>query len=132
MRISPCKQVCSECGFVKSGTKDTLYAEAFDMIQTGTVFPCHMYLRAHTGSESYGTETLKDIQVCRGYVAHVAKYYPEILESYRADIQYIWFQYLLPHLDSSDFEELYTPEELIQAHKGLREHIQLGNQICKK
>lgn len=124
MKIEPCKQICKECAF-NGNTKDTLYAEAYKMLNTGTIFPCHMYLKAHTGSESYGVEKLKDIQVCRGYVAFVKKH--KFYEQYQPAIRKLWDNFLLDKIDDSELDDILSLHELEQNHKGLRDYIYLGN-----
>ena len=116
-----CTKICEECGFSKEGTTDTLYAEVFDMFDTGTIFPCHMYLKSKTGNESYGSESLDTIPVCRGYVAYTFLHRPAI-----QPLPYVW-NHLFSLLNHSDLANIYTPDELIQAHKGLRGRVYLGN-----
>jgi len=127
--IKPCSKACVECGFTKDGTTDTLYAESFSIIDTGVIFPCHMYLKSKTGNESYGAETLDEIQVCRGFVAFIKKNLMHVVEYWRADVQYIWFNYLLNEIDDSEFENIRTFEELLDSHKALRSNTFLGNKI---
>lgn len=121
--ISLCPKICSECGFTTDGTTDTLYAEAFDIIRMGTLFPCHMYLKSITGSESYGTEHLTDVKVCRGYVSYMYLHapYPQYLPA-------IWKD-LFNQLDMFDIDRIHTPESLVASHIGLREHIALNNPL---
>lgn len=123
MKISLCSHICNECGFVSNGTKDTLYAEAKDIMRQGILFPCHKYLRSITGSESHGTEHLSEVKVCRGYVAYMHHYapYAHLLPPY-------WVQ-LFDQLHLEDFQYIYTPEELYANHHGLREGISLNNPI---
>ncbi len=66
--LTVCNKICKECAF-NGSTKDTLYAEFYTIMKQGILFPCHLYLKSQTGNESYGTETLKEVKVCRGYVA---------------------------------------------------------------
>lgn len=119
MKILPCKKICHECGFSKLGTKNTLYAESFEIIERGIIFPCHMYLKAHTGSENKGVEQLNEIHVCRGYVAY--------MKLYHNDIQLdngLWTD-LFDKLDERDLIHIYTPDELLENHKALRDNIYL-------
>jgi hypothetical protein len=129
MKVAPCTAICNECGFSKKGTVNTLYAEAFDIIQTGKIFPCHLYLKQQTGSESYGTELLNEIKVCRGYVAFMKKHHQDTINSWDEKLQQFWQENLLSCITEKDMQDIYTPEELIQAHKGLAEYIKLNNPI---
>lgn len=129
MKVKPCSKICHECGFIKAGAKDTLYAETFDILKNGVVFPCHMYLKARSGNESYGTENLNEIKVCRGYVAYVKKHNLDVIETWRADLQNFWFQELLSEITDEEVEDIYSTSKLIEAHKGLRENIKLNNPI---
>jgi len=131
MKVKPCSKICQECGFIKSGAKNTLYAETFDIVQSGVVFPCHMYLKSQTGNESYGTENLKEIKVCRGYIAYMKKHNLDLIETWESNKQYFWFQNLLNEITDEDLKDIYSPDELIEAHKGLKEHIYLCNTIGK-
>lgn len=129
MKVKPCSKICHECGFIKDGAKNTLYAETFDIVKNGVVFPCHMYLKAHSGSESFGTENLDEIKVCRGYVAYMKKHNLDVIETWKTDLQNFWFQELLSEITDEEMVDIYSPEELMLAHKGLREHIKLNNPI---
>lgn len=121
--ITLCEKICNECGFSTKGTTNTLYDEAYDIIRMGTLFPCHMYLKSITGSESHGTEHLTTVKVCRGYVAYMSLYapYPKYLSS-------IWKD-LFNQLDMYDIDSIHTPQSLIESHIGLREHIALNNSL---
>jgi len=126
MKITICDKACSECGFTKSGTKDTLYAQTSFMLNQGTLFPCHLYLKSQTGSENRGTEKLDVVRVCRGYIAYVKKNFPVLVETWRADIQYHWFP-LLDQIKHEELSDIYTPNELFNSHIHLREGIYLDN-----
>ena len=119
--IKPCKSICNECGFILDGTKDTLYAEAFNIIDKGIVFPCHMYLKSKTGCEYLGAETLSEIQVCRGYINYMFINHQEI-----AIRSSIWSK-LFEEVSEDDRSNIYSPDELIDNHIGLRKRIYLGN-----
>ncbi|MGB1226437.1 MAG: hypothetical protein ACPG9K_00985 [Poseidonibacter sp.] len=121
MKIGLCNKICKECGFIKKGTKDTLYAEAKEMFQNGAIFPCHLYLKSQTGSENIGTEKLKEIKVCRGYVSYVSLHHPEIIAHNDT------WKSLFDELNPEDFLDIYEPEELEENHIGLKENIFLGN-----
>lgn len=122
-RITVCSKICTECGFSKMGTTDTLYAEAIDIIDRGILFPCHMYLRAHTGDESHGTETLDEVRVCRGYVAYMKLYAPKYI------IAPAHWQHLIAEITYDDLKLIWRPDDLIANHKGLREGIYLNNPL---
>jgi len=128
-KISPCSKICSECGFTKKGTKNTLYAEAFDIIENGMVFPCHMYLKAHSGNESYGTENLNEVKVCRGYIAYMKKHKLDVIKTFNTNLQHFWFNHLLKEIEDDELVDIYSPKELIEAHVGLQKMIKLGNTI---
>ena len=125
-KISVCSKICPECGF-NGSTTDTLYAEFYNIVKQGTLFPCHMYLKAHTGNESYGTETLKEIKVCRGYVAFVKKYglISGIASNYPFMVRY--WQPLLNKIRDDELDDILSLDQLKEIHKGLRENIYLGN-----
>ena len=126
MKIKPCNKICDECAF-NGSTKDTLYAETFDIINNGIVFPCHMYLKSKTGYEHLGSETLDEKQVCRGYVAFMKKYNQDVIETLTAEKQHIWFQDLFNEIDDDELHEILSLNKLIENHKGLKERIYLGN-----
>ena len=125
-KISVCSKICNECGFTGS-TTDTLYAEFYNIVKQGTLFPCHMYLKAHTGNESYGTETLKEVKVCRGYVAFVKKYglISGIARNYPTQVKY--WQPLLKEIRDDELNDILSLDQLKSIHKGLREGIYIGN-----
>lgn len=120
LNITVCNKVCSTCAF-NGSTKDTLYAEAFNIIDKGILFPCHMYLKSKTGCEYLGTETLDEVQVCRGYVAFQLKYH----WLQRTDNMH-WF-HLFNEIEIEELDEILSLEELINNNIGLRERIYLGN-----
>lgn len=119
-KITVCNKMCNECAF-NGSTKDTLYAEAFDIINKGIIFPCHKYLKSKTGNESYGVETLDEVKVCRGYVAFQMKYY----WLQRKD-SLIWNK-LMNEIRLDELDEILSFNQLKEIHKGLRENIYLGN-----
>ena len=126
MNVKCCSKICNSCGFLKGGIQNTLYAEAVEMMIEHHIFPCHLYLKAHTGSESYGTETLKDVEVCRGYVAFT-KFY---LNPYLGLFSKAWDK-LFEEIKPEEIDLIYNPKELYQNHKALREGTYLGNKIEK-
>lgn len=119
-KITVCSNICNECAF-NGSTKDTLYAEAFNIINKGIIFPCHKYLKSKTGNESYGTETLDEVKVCRGYVAFQVKYY----WLQRKDST-IWNK-LMNEIRLEELEDILSLDELIENHNGLKNKIYLGN-----
>lgn len=123
MNVKCCNKICNECGFLK-GNQNTLYAEAVEMMMEHHIFPCHLYLKAHTGSENTGAETLKDVEVCRGYVAFT-KFY---LNPYLGLISKGWDK-LFSEIKDEEFDVIYSPKELYKNHIALREGIYLGNKI---
>lgn len=124
-KITVCSKICNECGFTGS-TTDTLYAEFYDIVKQGTLFPCHKYLKSQTGNESYGTETLKEVKVCRGYVAFVRKYglIAGIASNYPSQVKY--WKPLLEDIGVEELDDILSLVQLIKIHKGLRENIYLG------
>jgi hypothetical protein len=74
MIISPCDEVCHECGFLNNSQKGVLKRELGleEIIEKGVIFPCHLQLKAVTGCENEGVEeyveTVDTFKVCRGYV----------------------------------------------------------------
>jgi len=121
MKVNCCEKICVECGFSKKGTTETLYADSIDIMNNGSLFPCHMYLKSQTGSENTGTETLEEIKVCRGYVAYMKINRPEL-----SLFTPIWDK-LFNEIRVDELEEIYSPSELIQNHHGLRNGIYLRN-----
>lgn len=120
MKITSCKKICSTCA-LNGNSKDTLYAETYEIINQGKIFPCHEYLKSKTGCEYFGTESLQEIKVCRGYVAYMKLNRPEL-----AMFTTIW-EYLFNKIDVSELEDILSMKELEQNHKGLRDKIYLGN-----
>jgi hypothetical protein len=122
MKINCCSAICKECAF-NGATKDTLYAESFEIIDSGIIFPCHMVLKAHSGNESYGAETLKEVKVCRGYVAFMKKYH-----SKKFCHNQVWSK-LFSEIVPNELDEISSIDELLSNHIGLRDMIYLGNKI---
>lgn len=96
-------------------------------MKEGVIFPCHMYLKSKTGSESYGTETLNEIQVCRGYVAFAKKYnlVSAIDSNYPSRVK-LWKE-LLSEIKDEELDDILCLQELKDNHIGLRDKIYLGN-----
>jgi len=73
-KIAPCKEVCNECGFLNDSQVGVLKESMglLDIIEKGVIFPCHLHLKAVTGSENTGVEQYAEdkdtFKVCRGYV----------------------------------------------------------------
>lgn len=126
MKISVCKTICNECGF-NGSTTDTLYAEFYNIVKQGTLFPCHKYLKSQTGNESYGTETLKEVKVCRGYVAFVKKYnlISGIASNYPSIVKY--WKPLLEEIQEKELSSILSLDQLRDNHIALREGVYLGN-----
>ena len=125
-KISICSKICNECGFT-GATKDTLYAEFYNIIKQGILFPCHMYLKSKTGNESYGTETLKEVKVCRGYVAFVKKYnlISAIASNYPSQVKY--WKPLLEEIQEEELTNILSLDQLKDNHIALRKGVYLGN-----
>ena len=125
-KIEVCKKICNACGFTGS-TSDTLYADFYDILKRGVVFPCHKYLYSQTGSESYGVEKLTTVKVCRGYVAFVKKYgvINAIASNYPSLVP-VWKE-LLDDIQDEELDSILSLEQLKDHHKGLREDIYLNN-----
>lgn len=119
--IKPCNKICKECGFIKGGATDTLYAETAEMVHQGILFPCHMELKAISGDESYGVEQMDDVRVCRGYVAFMRLNYPDL-----ANLSVVWKD-MMNEITNEELAITYTTNGLIANHKPLREGIRLGN-----
>ena len=126
LNITVCNKVCSSCGFTGS-TTDTLYADFYNILKRGVLFPCHKYLHSQTGSESYGVEKLTTVKVCRGYVAFVKKYglIAGIASNYPHIVPY--WQPLLKEIKDDELDSILSMDQLKEKHKGLRENIYLGN-----
>ena len=126
LNITVCSKVCSSCGFT-GATKDTLYADFYDILKRGVLFPCHKYLHSQTGSESYGVEKLTTVKVCRGYVAFVKKYgvIAGIASNYPSLVP-VWRE-LLEDIQDEELNTILSLEQLKDQHKGLREDIYLNN-----
>ena len=125
-KIEVCKKICNACGFT-GATSDTLYADFYDILKRGVVFPCHKYLKSQTGSESYGVEKLTTVKVCRGYVAFVKKYgvISAIASNYPSLVP-IWKE-LLDDIQDEELDTILSLEQLKDHHIGLREDIYLNN-----
>ena len=119
-KISVCSKICNECGF-NGSTTDTLYAEFYNIVIQGTLFPCHMYLKSQTGCEFLGTETLDTIKVCRGYVAYMKKYH-----SFQIRRSKVW-EYLTSQIEPKELDSILSLEDLKANHVHLRDGIYLGN-----
>ena len=72
--IEPCSEVCHECGFLSDSQVGILKEELGlkYIVENGILFPCHLQLKAVTGSENSGVEQYADekdvFKVCRGFV----------------------------------------------------------------
>ena len=125
-KIEVCKKIGNECGFTGS-TSDTLYADFYDILKRGVLFPCHKHLYSQTGSESYGVEKLTTVKVCRGYVAFVKKYgvISSIASNYPSLVP-VWKE-LLDDIQDEELDTILSLEQLKDTHIGLREDIYLNN-----
>lgn len=125
-KISICSKICNACAF-NGSTKDTLYAEFYTIVKQGVLFPCHKYLKSQTGNESYGTETLKEVKVCRGYVAFIKKYnlISNIASNYPSKVKY--WKPLLEEIQDEELTNILSLDQLKNNHKALREGVYLGN-----
>lgn len=126
VKLTVCSKICRECAF-NGSTKDTLYTEFYSMLKQGILFPCHMYLKSKTGNESYGTETLKDVKVCRGYVAFVKKYnlISAIASNYPSRVKY--WKPLLEEIQDKELDDILSLDQLVKNNIALREGVYLGN-----
>ena len=125
-KIEVCKKICNACGFT-GATSDTLYADFYNILKRGVLFPCHKYLKSQTGSESYGVEKLTTVKVCRGYVAFVKKW--GIIVGIASNYPHIvpYWQPLLKEIRDDELDQILSMDQLKDIHKGLRENIYLGN-----
>lgn len=124
-KIKTCNKICGECGFTKDGTTDTLYNEAYNIIENAIIFPCHMYLKSKTGSENQGTETLNEIHVCRGYVAFMVKNYALRVSSSEIGAKRKIWDKLFSEIEPSELDNICSLDELENRHIGLREKINM-------
>lgn len=125
MKITCCEKVCNECAF-NGNSENTLYAESYNIIDNFMVFPCHIYLKSKTGYEHLGTESLKEIKACRGYVAFMKKYHRKDLEKHEVERKEIWNK-LFNQIKENELNEILNIKELEVKHYGLRDRIYLGN-----
>lgn len=125
-KIEVCKNICNACGFSGS-TRDTLYADFYNILKRGVLFPCHKYLYSQTGSESYGVEKLTTVKVCRGYVAFVKKHnlISGIASNYTSLVP-IWKE-LLEEIQEEELTNILSMDQLKDNHIGLREDTYLNN-----
>ena len=76
--IKLCK-LCDECGFVNDSQVGVLKEELglSQIIESQTIFPCHLHLKAYNGTENTGTHEMVadkgEIYVCSGYVQSLVK-----------------------------------------------------------
>lgn len=120
MEVTVCKDICDECAF-NGNSKDTLYADMFQIVLEGKVFPCHKYLKSKTGCKYLGVEQLNEVKVCRGYVAFVKKYNPHIER-----LNQVWKE-LIKDIKDDELNNILSLRELVDNHIGLRDKIFLGN-----
>ena len=114
--IKPCDEVCHECGFLNDSQVGVLKESMglIDIIEKGIIFPCHLKLKAVTGSENTGTEiyaeTKDTFQVCRGYVESMFLSGKELGNPAWRD--------LYEKLDGKFNSKTMTIEETIEYHGG--------------
>lgn len=123
MKISICNKICNECAF-NNNTKNTLYAETFNILENNQIFPCHKFLKAKTGLENQGVTTLNHVKVCRGYVAFTKK--NNLLITTNPALTKIWND-LLAQISDEELDSILNMEELMDNHEALRNKIYLGN-----
>ena len=115
--IEPCEEVCHECGFLNDSQIGVLKKDLglLDIIEQGILFPCHLQLKAVTGSENTGVEEYaekKDIfKVCRGFVE--AMY---IQDSEADAVQGVIWQKLFKDLDGKINPKTMTIDETLIYH----------------
>jgi hypothetical protein len=122
MKIETCK-LCNECGFLRGGIKGTLKPELglFDIIENQILFPCHLQLKAVTGSENQGVEIYAEetntFKVCYGYVASLHKS--------RVIPKHPVMRSLMKSLDteSDDYKRVMTIEETLKYHEIDKEEV---------
>ena len=114
--IEPCKEVCHECGFL-DGSQVGVLKESLglkEIIDKGVVFPCHLQLKAVTGSENTGVEQYAEqkdtFKVCRGliessYISGLHRGHP------------LW-ENLYKQLDGNINQKTMNIEETLKYHKG--------------
>jgi len=115
VKIETCK-LCSECGFVRGGIRGTLKPELglHEIIENQVLFPCHLQLKAVTGSENTGVEEYSEkvdtFKVCYGYVASLHKS--------RIPPKHITMKTLMESLDttSEDYKKIMTIGETVKYH----------------
>ena len=116
--IEPCEEVCHECGFLNDSQIGVLKKDLglLDIIEQGILFPCHLQLKAVTGSENTGVEEYaekKDIfKVCRGFVE--AMY---IQDSEADAVQGVIWQKLFKDLDGKINPKTMTIDDTLKYHK---------------
>lgn len=121
-KIKVCNKICSECGFTKDGTENTLYHETLGMMMTGVIFPCHMELKKISGDMSYGVEKMSEVKVCRGYVAFNKK------NNFRLEVRRnpIWAS-MLAEISDEELDNICDIDELHRRHEALRNGWRLEN-----
>lgn len=114
--IEPCEEVCSECGFLNDSEVGVLKESLglSEIIEKGVIFPCHLQLKAVTGSENTGTELYAEkkdtFKVCRGLVES------SFISGLHLDKD-IW-QLLYEKLDGRLNSKTMTIEQTLEYHKG--------------
>ena len=114
--IEPCEEVCHECGFLNDSQvgvlKESLGLK--EIIEKGVLFPCHLQLKAVTGSENTGVEIYAEeketFKVCRGLVES------SFISGLHLDNP-IWID-LYEKLNAKFDSKTMTINETIKYHKG--------------
>jgi len=113
MKIIPCKKVCKECGFLNNSDVGVLQPNIIDVVNTQTIFPCHMELKKVTGSENTGVESYmaseEEFRVCRGYLESLAK----------SDVEprYELLRKLIEEVSQNMTDNIMTIDESIEYHR---------------
>ncbi len=116
--IEPCEEVCPECGFLNDSQVGVLKKDLglLDIIEQGILFPCHLQLKAVTGSENTGVKIYAEkkniFKVCRGFVE--AMY---IQDSEADAVQGVIWQKLFKDLDGKINPKTMTIDETLVYHQ---------------
>ncbi len=114
--IIPCEEVCHECGFLNDSQVGVLKESLglLNIIDKGIVFPCHLQLKAVTGSENTGVEQYAEqkdtFKICRGYIE-------SMFLSKRMLNNPLW-QDLYEKLNGKFDSRTMTIEQTLERHKG--------------
>ena len=115
-RVEPCSEVCFECGFLSDSQVGVLKESLglVEIIEKGVMFPCHLQLKAVTGSENTGVEQYMEekdtFKVCRGLIES------SFISGLHTDKE-VW-QEMYEKLDGKLNSKTMTIQETIEYHKG--------------